>query len=258
MLNFTDLASVPSHPLTPFTDRLRLALFSSAHRIGPALLPGLVRRTRPGSAGRSAAAPGAVHPVDAGDPPVQALHRIPAVPGRGRVLPDLRAGRRPAAFARRARAPPCGTRRIADLEVHAPAVRGPAHRRPGVCQPVRLRAGGHARAAWPADLRSHQRRHRRPRRGTRPPGATGVRQRHQGRAGPAAVGGRPGHRPGCRPPGPRADPAEHPQRPDGPARSHPPPAAPRPSLQLPDRQGTPPHRRGVLPEPDRREPAWRT
>ena len=26
MLNFTDLASVPSHPLAPFTDRLRLAV----------------------------------------------------------------------------------------------------------------------------------------------------------------------------------------------------------------------------------------
>jgi len=26
MLNFTDLTSVPSHPLAPFTDRLRLAV----------------------------------------------------------------------------------------------------------------------------------------------------------------------------------------------------------------------------------------
>jgi hypothetical protein len=26
MRNFTDLASVPSHPLVPFTDRLRLAM----------------------------------------------------------------------------------------------------------------------------------------------------------------------------------------------------------------------------------------
>src|SRR5215469_12501108 len=41
------------------------------HRIGPALLPGLVRRTRPGPAVCPAAAPRVVHPVDAGDPQVQ-------------------------------------------------------------------------------------------------------------------------------------------------------------------------------------------
>jgi hypothetical protein len=39
-----------------------------------------------------------------------------------------------------------------------------------VRQPQRLRAGGHARTAGPADLRSHRRGHQRPRRGTRPPG----------------------------------------------------------------------------------------
>src|SRR4051812_8791608 len=50
-------------------------LLPRAHRIRPALLPGLVRRARPGPADREAAAPGAVHPVDARDPPVQALHR---------------------------------------------------------------------------------------------------------------------------------------------------------------------------------------
>jgi len=94
-------------------------LFPPAHRIGPALLPDLVRRAGPGPAGRPAAAPRALHPVDAGHPPVQALHCIPAVLGRDRVLPDLR----PAAFARRARAPPIGARRIADLGVHPPAVR---------------------------------------------------------------------------------------------------------------------------------------
>src|SRR5262249_27523832 len=37
----------------------------------------------------------AVHPMDAGDPPLQALHRVAAVLGRGRVLQDLR-HRRPA------------------------------------------------------------------------------------------------------------------------------------------------------------------
>jgi integrase/recombinase XerD len=124
MLNFTDLASVPSHPLAPFTDRLRLAVAAYLARFKGSsrehtesdlrCYPGLVRRARPGPAGRAAPAPGAVHPVDAGDPPVQALHRVPAVLSDGRVLPDLRPGRRLAAFARRARAPPSGARRIAD------------------------------------------------------------------------------------------------------------------------------------------------
>jgi hypothetical protein len=40
---------------------------------------GLRRRARPGPTSRPAAAPGAVHPADAGDPPVQALHRLPAL-----------------------------------------------------------------------------------------------------------------------------------------------------------------------------------
>ena len=62
--------------------------------------------------------------MDAGDPPVPALHRLPAILSCGRVLPDLRPGRRLAAFARRALSLPCGARRIADPRIHAPAVRG--------------------------------------------------------------------------------------------------------------------------------------
>jgi integrase/recombinase XerD len=53
--------------------------------------------------------------VDAGDPPVQALHHVPAVLSCGRVLPDLRHRRPHAAFARRACPPSRGARRIADL-----------------------------------------------------------------------------------------------------------------------------------------------
>ena len=57
MMNFTNLASVPSHPLVLFTDRLRLAVaaylalhghLQQPQRIRPALLPGLVRRAGPG------------------------------------------------------------------------------------------------------------------------------------------------------------------------------------------------------------------
>jgi integrase len=72
-----------------------------------------------------------------------------------------------------------------------------------------------------------------------------VRQGHQGRPGPAAARGRPGHRPGSSLQGPRADPAQRPRCPDGPARSHPPPAPACRILRHPDRQGTaahaPPH-----------------
>ena len=42
-------------------------------------------------------------------------------------------------------------------------------------------------------------------------------------------------------PGPRADPAEHPRCPDGPARGHPPPAPPRRDRRHPGRQGAPAH-----------------
>jgi integrase/recombinase XerD len=110
------LAPAPSNPPEPFTDQLRLAAAAylarftgsstRAHRIRPALLPVLVRRARPGPAGRPAAAPRALNPVDAGDPPVQAVHRLPAVLGRGRVLPDLRPRRNHGALARRACARP--------------------------------------------------------------------------------------------------------------------------------------------------------
>jgi hypothetical protein len=86
--------------------------------------------------------------------------------------------------------------------VHPPAVQGPAHRRPPILGPGRLRAGRHAWAARPADLRSHRRRHRKPRRRTRSPDAARLRQRHQGGPDPAAASGRAGHRP-CRRSGPR-------------------------------------------------------
>jgi integrase/recombinase XerD len=88
MTNLTELPSVPSGHLVPFTDQLRLAvaaylarfkgLLPLPHRVRPALLPGLVRRTRPRPAGCPPHAPGAVPPVDAGDPPLQARHSLAA------------------------------------------------------------------------------------------------------------------------------------------------------------------------------------
>ena len=68
--------------------------------------------------------------------------------------------------------------------------------------------------------------HRRPGRRTRPPGAARVRQRHQDRLDPAATSSRACNRPVHRHPHRRPDSAQQPQRPDGPPRSHPPPAAP--------------------------------
>ena len=96
----------------------------------------LVRGARPGSAGRPPPASGAVHPVDAGSPPVQALNGVAAVLGRRRVLPDLRDRRGAGAFTGRACPPPVSPTGVADPGIHPPAVRGPADRRPRVGEPV--------------------------------------------------------------------------------------------------------------------------
>src|SRR5262249_25647614 len=98
----------------------------------------------------------------------------------GPCVPDETMEPPPAEHARRPAVPPG----ITDPGVHPSAVRGPAHRRPPVAGPERLRAGGHARAGRPADLRGHRRRHRRSRRGAWSPGAARVRQGHQGGPGP--------------------------------------------------------------------------
>jgi integrase/recombinase XerD len=62
---------------------------------------------------------------------------------------------------------------------------------------------------------------------------------HQGGPRPAAARSRPGHRPGDRIPHPRADPAQQPRCPDGPARRHPPPAPARRRGRNPGHQGAP-------------------
>jgi integrase/recombinase XerD len=68
-----------------------------------------------------------------------------------------------------------------------------------------------------------------------------VRQRHQGRPGPAAARGRPGHRPGDRRSRRWAYPAQQPWHPDGPPLRHPPPAAARRNCRGPDCQAAPSH-----------------
>jgi len=184
-MTFTDLASAPSHPLAPFTDRLRLAVaaylarFKGSSRehtesdlrcylawcaergLDPlaARRPHLelyirwmqeIRRFRPSTVSRRFS-------VAAG------FYRTCVLDG---VLPHS-----PAEHVRRpsvpAESPTLGFTHL-QFEALLTVARG-------VRQPVRLRAGSHARAAGPADLRSHQRGHRRSRRGTRPPGTAGVR-----------------------------------------------------------------------------------
>jgi hypothetical protein len=87
---------------------------------------------------------------------VQAVDSVPAVLDHRRVLQDLRHRWRAGALTRRARASARGPAGVTDAGVHPPAVRGPAHRGPRISQTMRFRAGGHARAARPADLRGHR------------------------------------------------------------------------------------------------------
>ena len=83
--------------------------------------------------------------------------------------------------------------------------------------------------------------------------------------GPAATRSRESYRQGCRPPGPRADPAQQPRRANGPACGNPAPAPPGPG-QRPADESSPAHaaphfrhhdarcRRGPPGRPDRRPP----
>ena len=167
---------------------------SQPHRIRPALLPGLVRRARPGPAGRAGTAPGAIYPVDARDPPVQALHRIPPVLRHGRsyrtCVLDGVLEHSPAEHVGRpsvpAESPPWASRTCSS--------------RP--CSP---RPGNHRTHAtsrwWPCSACSACGSSRPPAR-TSPTsarstatGSCASAQGHQDRPGPAAACRRPGHRP---------------------------------------------------------------
>jgi hypothetical protein len=87
MLTVSDLALVPSDPPAPVTDQLRLAAAACLARFKGSAREHTESDLRcyltwcaehaldPLAAQR--APPGAVHPVDARDPPVQALHRGP-------------------------------------------------------------------------------------------------------------------------------------------------------------------------------------
>jgi hypothetical protein len=94
-------------------------------------------------------------------------HRPSTVSRRMSVVagfyPNLRHRRRARALTGRVRPAPQRAGRIADAGTDPPAVRGPAHRRQGVNEPLRLRTGRDARAARAPHLRGHRERHRGPR-----------------------------------------------------------------------------------------------
>jgi hypothetical protein len=141
MLNLTDLASVPSDPPAPFTGRLRLAVAACLARFTG------ISRNRTGSGLRcylSWCAGHGLDPLAAQRPhlelcirPLQEVRRFrpsavsrrfPVTAGfcRACVL-DSVWEHSPAGHVRR----PRGARRVTRAGVHAPAVRGPAHRGPG-------------------------------------------------------------------------------------------------------------------------------
>ena len=93
-MTFTELASVPSDPLAPFTDQLRLAVAAYLARFkgssrehtesDPAQLPHLVRRAQLGPAGRPTTSPGA---VPSGGCKRSAGSSPPRYPGGSRLRP---------------------------------------------------------------------------------------------------------------------------------------------------------------------------
>ena len=249
MMNFTELPSVPSDHPVPFTDQLRLAVaaylarFKGASRyhtesdlrcylawcaergLDPlaARRPHLelyirwmqeIRRFKPSTVSRRFS-------VTAG------FYRTCVIDG---LLEHS-----PAEHVRRPSVPP-ESPTLGFTHLQFEALLTAARESPDPCDFALVR---HARPARLADLRSHRRRHRRPRRRTRPPGAARVRQRHQGRPGPAPASRRAGYRPRDQHPHPRADPAQQPRRPDGPPCRHPPPAAARRDSWCADRQAAP-------------------
>jgi hypothetical protein len=110
MTTFTQLTSAPFHPPEPFTDQLQLAVAaylarfkgSSRAHTESDLRCYLTWCSERGLDPLAARRPHLELYIRwmQGDPPVQTLHRVPPVLGRGRVLPDLRPRQRAGALAR--------------------------------------------------------------------------------------------------------------------------------------------------------------
>ncbi len=147
----------------------------AAYRVGPAGLPTLVHRPRTRSARGGAGGHRAVRALVAGRAPRSALDGVAPAVGGGRLLPRLCHRPDSAALAGRLRPSPDGASRVAHPRSRSSAVRSPDYHRPAVAEPERLRPGRFPRPARAADLRSVRGQHRRPERGTRPPGTTRAR-----------------------------------------------------------------------------------
>ena len=166
MMNFTDLASRPSDRLVPFTDQLRLAVAAYLARF-----KGSSREHTESDLRCYLAwcAERGLDPLAARRPhlelyirwmqeirrfkPSTVSRRFSVAAGFYRTcVIDGLLEHSPAEHVRRPSVP-AG---VTDPGFHPPAVRGPAHRGPGIIQPVRLRAGSDARAARLADLRGHR------------------------------------------------------------------------------------------------------
>src|SRR6266511_3646800 len=107
--------------------------------------------------------------------PLSALDGVAPAVGGGRLLPRLCHRPDSATLAGRLRPSPDGASRVAHPRSRSSAVRSPDYHRPAVAEPERLRPGRFPRPARAADLRSVRGQHRRPERGTRPPGTTRAR-----------------------------------------------------------------------------------
>ena len=258
MMTFTDLASIPSNDSAPFIDQPRLAVAAYLARFTGSSREHTESDLR---CYLSWCTERGLDPLAARRPhlelyirlmqeirhfkPSTVSRRFSVVAGFYRIcVIDGLLEHSPAEHVRRPSVPPeSPTLGFTHLQFEAllTADRQSPH-------PLRLRAGRHARAARLADLRSHRCRHHRPGRGTRPPRAAGVRQRHQGRLDPAATRRGPGDRPGGRHPELWADLVEQPRRPDGPPRRDPPPAAPGRRCGCTNHQGAPAESaRGAVP-----------
>ena len=251
MMNFTELPPVPSDRLVPVTESAAAGsgclpgpfqgFLPRAHCIRPALLPGLAHRTRPGSTGCPPRASGVVSPVDARDPPVQALHGVTPVLSCGRVLPDLRHRRRLGALARRARPAPHGPRRITDpwfthlqFEALLTAARQSAHPCDFALVAMLGLLGLRIFEATGADIVDLAEEH-----GHRVLRVCGKGTKVVLIPLPPAVGRAIDRAIGARTSGPIL--LNQPWRPDGPPRRHPPPAAARRSRRGADQQATSAH-----------------